>query len=86
MLHSADLVFDNNRLVFLNDESTRRHKDTGLKLFIFLAACLEGEMGDCNLISPMVPCTLENVGTNKNSRTGSTLPLDFRPVSLLMLE
>jgi len=42
MLHPADLIFDHNRLILLDDEPTCRHEDTSLERFIFLAACLEG--------------------------------------------
>ncbi len=41
MLDSADLVFDNDRLVFLNDEVSSSYKDTSLKLLVFLASRFE---------------------------------------------
>jgi hypothetical protein len=46
MPHSADFIFDNNRLVLLKDEPARRYENTSFKPFIFLAARLEGQMGD----------------------------------------
>lgn len=49
MLHPADFIFNHDRLVLLDDEPSRSHKNTGLQLLIFLAASLEGQMGDCNL-------------------------------------
>ena len=48
MLDSADLVFDNNGLVLLDDVPSCRHKDTRFELLVRLAARLEGQMGDCS--------------------------------------
>jgi hypothetical protein len=86
MLHPADFIFDHNRLIILDDESTCRHEDTSLEFFIFLAACLEGQMGDWNLVSAMLLSHAAKTGTNRHFQTGSTLPLDFALVLLLMLE
>jgi hypothetical protein len=86
MLYPADLIFDDNRLILLDDEPACSHEDTSLKLFIFLAARLEGQMGDLNLVSSAVPLDAAKTGTNRHFQTVSTLPLSFDPVLLPMLE
>jgi hypothetical protein len=49
MFHSADLVFHHDWLVFFNDESSSSHEHPKLKVLVFFASRLEGQVRDCSL-------------------------------------